>query len=56
MYVALSRVTSLHGLYLTGRYNPIAIKAEKKAFEEYQRLKTESRLLSIPTCSPVTEY
>ena len=55
MYVALSRVTSLQGLFLTGRYNPGAIKADKKVFEECQRLKTESRLLSIPTCSPVTE-
>ena len=43
------------GFILTGRYNPGAIKADKKAFEEYQRLKTESRLLSVPTCSPVTE-
>ena len=40
MYVDLSRGTSLQGLFLTGRYNPRAIKADKKAFEEYLRLRT----------------
>ena len=49
MYVALSRVTSSQGLFLTAHYNPGAIKADKEAFQEYQRLKTESRLFSIPT-------
>ena len=31
MYVALSRVTSLNGLYLTGEYKSSAIKADPRA-------------------------
>ena len=31
MYVALSRVTSLDGLYLIGEYNSSAIKADPRA-------------------------
>ena len=53
MYVALCRVTSLQGLFFTGQ-EAGAIKADKKALEEYQRLNSKSSLLSIPACSPMT--
>ena len=36
MYVAMSRVRSLNGLYQTGIFDKKAIKADKKAFEEYE--------------------
>ena len=53
MYVVLCRITSLQGLFLTGQ-EAGAIKADKKALEEYQRLNSKSSLLSIPACSPMT--
>ena len=55
MYVALSRVTSLDGLFLVGTYKPSAIKADKKAVREYERLRNESVLESPSDCNPVTE-
>ena len=54
MYVAMSRVRSLKGLYLTGTFDKKAIKANKKAFEEYERMRNEcvlSPAASIPLCS-----
>ena len=39
MYVALSRVTSLDGLYLTGEYNDSAIKADARATIEYNNMR-----------------
>ena len=42
MCVALSRVTSLNGLYLTGEYKPSAIKADPRAIHEYERIRDES--------------
>ena len=39
IYVALSRVTSLEGLFLIGKYNPNAICVDKKAVQEYQYLR-----------------
>ena len=39
MYVALSRVTSLDGLYLTGEYNASAIKADPRATIEYNNMR-----------------
>ena len=42
LYVAMSRVTSLSGLYLVGSYNKNAIIADRKAFDEYERLRSES--------------
>ena len=39
MYVVLSRVASLDGLFLTGKYNRNVIKADQKATEEYQILR-----------------
>ena len=45
MYVALSRVTSLDGLFLTGSYSASAIKSSKSADKEYERLRLEENLL-----------
>ena len=41
MYVALSRVTSLNGLFLTGEFKATAIKASPDAFNEYERMRLE---------------
>ena len=41
MYVALSRVTSLDGLFLTGEFKSSAIKSDPRAFQEYERMKKE---------------
>ena len=38
MHVAMSRVRYLKGLYLTGIFDKKAIKADKRAFEEYERM------------------
>ena len=42
MYVALSRVTNMEGLYLLGKYSRDALRVDIRAAEEYQRLKQES--------------
>ena len=47
IYVALSRVTSLNGLYLTGQFKENLIKADPKATEEYTILK-EQYSLEVP--------
>ena len=44
MYVAMSRVVTLSGLYLTGTFDRKAIKADKRAFEEYERMRRECDL------------
>ena len=41
MYVALSRVTSLNGLFLTGQYKSSAIKPDPRALQEYDRMRKE---------------
>ena len=41
MYVALCRVTSLNGLFLTGQYKSSAIKADPRALQEYDRMRKE---------------
>ena len=51
MYVALSRVTSLDGLYLIGEYNSSAIKADPRATIEYETMRKNNALKSIDTCS-----
>ena len=53
MYVALSRVTSLNGLYLIGKFNLAAIRADPRAINEYQRMQKEKQLapVSIPSTS-----
>ena len=45
IYVTLSRVTSLEGLYILGSFNLKSIKARPKGFEEYNRLRLECMLL-----------
>ena len=55
IYVALSRVTSLNGLFLVGTYKLHAIKADQKAVLEYERMKTESVLEPTEDCGPVTQ-
>ena len=35
MYTALSRITSLSGLFLTGHFNKSSIRATEKAEHEY---------------------
>ena len=51
MYVALSRVTSLDDLYLTGEYNASAIKADPRATIEYNNLRENNAMKPIDTCS-----
>ena len=51
MYVALSRVTSLDGLYLIGEYNSYAIKADPRATIEYETMRKDYAMKSIDTCS-----
>ena len=46
IYLALSRVTPLEGLYILGSFNLKSIGASPKALEEYNRLRLESILLS----------
>ena len=41
MYVALSRVTSLNGLFLTGEYKSGAIKSDPRALQEYERMRKD---------------
>ena len=41
MYVALSRVTSLNGLYLIGEFNLSYIRADPSAIFEYHRMRNE---------------
>ena len=44
MYIALSRVTSLQGLFLIGKYNSNAIVVDEKAKREYQYLRENQSL------------
>ena len=46
IYVALSRVASLNGLYLTGEYKRTAIKADPKATDEYNLLREQYQMKS----------
>ena len=52
MYVALSWVTSLNGLFLTGEYKASAIKADSRASQEYERMRAECAL--EPLCNTDT--
>ena len=54
MYVAMSRVKFLHGLYFTGSFDKNAIKSDKRAFAEYERMRKHCVLLplEILECSP----
>ena len=44
IYVALSRVTTLEGLYVLGCLSVKAIRADPRALEEYNRMRSESSL------------
>ena len=56
IYVALSRVTSLDGLYLIGNYSSAAIKSSKLADEEYERLRCKENILEpLYSLSPSEE-
>ena len=52
IYVALSRITSLDGLYLIGEYHFSAITADPRATIEYEIM--DYAMKSIDTCS--TEF
>ena len=54
MYVAMSRVKYLNGLYFTGNYNYKAIIADKKAFAEYERMRRECILPSPDSLGKLT--
>ena len=51
MYVALSRITNMDGLYLTGTYNLNATKVNTNASHEYERLQLESPFIPTETVS-----
>ena len=50
MYTALSRITSLSGLFLTGHFNKSFIRANEKAEHEYNRLRRNSALQPTENC------
>ena len=50
VYVALSRVSSLEGLYLTGNFKESAVVASRAVHEEYERLRRNENIL------PTIEY
>ena len=54
-YVAMSRVRSLKGLYLTGIFDKKAIKAEKIAFEEYEQMRNKCVLSPSESLEPHSE-
>ena len=45
IHVALSRVTSLEGLYITGSVSAAAMKVNPQAMEKYNRMRLESALM-----------
>ena len=47
MYVALSRVRSINGMFLTGEFKSAAIKSDIRALQEYERMRKESPIDSI---------
>ena len=53
MYVAMSRISNLENMYLIGNYNRNAIKVNKSAKKEYERLYSACLLspLSFPKAS-----
>ena len=44
-YVALSRVTSLEGLYITGSVSAAAMKVNPQVMEKYSQMRLESALM-----------
>ena len=56
MYVALSRVTSLDGLFLIGNYSSSAIRCSENATKEYERLRSGENLLEpLPQMIPAND-
>ena len=55
MYVALSRVTSLNGLFLIDDYSRSAIRADPKAAREYEILRQEYPVEPIEDCDLVSD-
>ena len=47
MYVALSRLTSLNGLYLIGKFNLAAIWADPRTINEYHQMRKEKQLAPV---------
>ena len=56
MYVALSKVTSLNGLYFIGEFNLSYIRADPRAIYEYCRMRNEKKIqtIDIPSSSDKT--
>ncbi|XP_066926174.1 uncharacterized protein [Clytia hemisphaerica] len=54
MYVNLSRVTDINGLFLIGEYNKKAIRANKEAGIEYERLRKANPLPKVEEFSPTS--
>ena len=55
IYVALSRVTSLNGLYLTGTFNKNSIKADKRVINHYEHLRKNCQPEKLVDCGPIGE-
>ena len=55
MYVALSRVTSLNGHYLTGEYKSSANKANPRAIHEYERMRDKSVIIPNANCGMLAD-
>ena len=47
LYVALSHVTKLSGLFITGKINMLQIKVDRRITEEYERLRADSDSCTI---------
>ena len=56
MYVALSRVTSLCGLFIIGNFNMSAIKADHRATLEYNRLRECCLMKPVRCLKPVFPF
>ena len=55
IYVALSRVTSLDGLHLTGEFSCKAINADARATEEYVLLRNKYSMIPIEDCEELSQ-
>ena len=51
MYVALSRITNMDRIYLVGNYSKKAMKENSSGKKEYQWLRCESKLSTLPFMS-----
>ena len=54
MYVALSIVTYLRGLLLTGEFKAASISSDPRAIQEYHRMRIERQLLPLINQIPQT--